>query len=498
MLTSEQAVAKVSKLHQRLTDRRAITKKRNDYLDGKHPLAYASDSWKKFHGERYKGFSDNWCDVVAQSPVDRLRVDGIRLGEATDVVTADEKAIWGDWSRNEMTAQSLQGFLTSIVATRSAVIVWDDGQDEGIPLNTWERPDQVVVDYDSSGRVRLAAIKAWTEDNIEYATLYEPDALWKFQRQTAVGEDQRQRLMDQGFELPPLLNWGAGGWQPRNVGDEPWPLPNPLGVVPVVEILNRPRIGMNPVSEIDGVIAMQDAMNAMWSYLFANADQASMEARIVLGAEPPKVPILDDNGQIVGEKAAKMEDLAEGRLLFLPNATGVAQYSSAKADYFLAIVREAIAHIAAQTRTPGHYLHINDKMANLNGDALTAAEVPLATKCETFQMHASPAIKEIAALNALVRDRKDLADSIRSADSQKFVQWRDPAMHSLAQVADAATKDKSIGMSLRTILERRYGMTEPEIDREMERIKAEKSDPLLEAALKLDPSGNHGPAASGD
>lgn len=79
--------------------------------------------------------------------------------------------------------------------------------------------------------------------------------------------------MDQGFQIPGTLGWG-GGWKPREIADEPWPLPNPLGVVPVVEIMNRPRIGMNPISEIDGVIAMQDAINAMWSYLFANADQA--------------------------------------------------------------------------------------------------------------------------------------------------------------------------------------------------------------------------------
>ena len=498
MLTAEQALSITARLYERLVDRRKLVEKRFKYLDGEHPLVYASDSWKKFHGERYKGFRDNWCDVVAQAPVDRLRVEGIRLGEAGDITTADEKEIWGDWSRNEMTAQSLQGFLTSVAASRSAVIVWDDGRNESIPLDTWERPDQVAIDYDPTGRFRRHAIKAWTEDNTEYATLYTPEALFKWERPTAIGEDTRKRLMDQGFQIPGTLGWG-GGWKPREIADEPWPLPNPLGVVPVVEIMNRPRIGMNPISEIDGVIAMQDAINAMWSYLFANADQASMEARIVLGAEPPSVPILDENGQVIGSKPANMEDLASGRLLFLPNATGVDQYSAAKAEYFISTIKQALAHISAQTRTPGHYLNTNDSMANLNGDALTAAEVPLATKCGTFQIHAGPSIKEIAALNALVRGRQGIADAIRATDSIRFVQWRDAAMHSLAQVADAATKDKSIGMSLRTILEKRYGMTEPEIDREMERIAAERPpDPVGEALVgELRNGSNGNPAAGG-
>lgn len=494
MLTADEALARVDRLYQRLADRRPAIENRFKYLDGVHPLMYASDEWSKFHGERYKGFSDNWCDVVAQTPVDRLRIDGIRLGSMTDIVTGDEKQIWDDWQRNEMTAQSQQGFLTTMVASRSAVIVWHD--EDGNPVDTWERPDQVAVDYDATGRVRTAAIKAWTEDDIEYATLYTADALWKYQRSASMSEETLKRLAERGFEFPGSLG-STGGWLPREIPNEAWPLPHDLGCVPVVEWVNRPRIGMNPVSEIDGVIAMQDTTNVMWSFLFANSDSASMPARIVLGGQPPMIPILDETGQVIGSKPANMEDLAKGRLLFLPNATGVAQYDAAKADYFLSVIKQAISHISAQTRTPGHYLNTNDAMANLNGDALTAAEVPLATKCGTFQTHNGPAVKEVNAINALVRGKKDLAEAIRTSDSLKFAQWKDPAMHSLAQVADAATKDKSIGMSLRTILERRYGMTEPEIDREMQRIRDEQPVDQVAQALIGELNAGAGTAVSG-
>jgi hypothetical protein len=371
------------------------------------------------------------------------------------------------------------------------VIVWSDA--DGAPVDSWERPDQVLVDYDELGRARRCAIKAWVSGDLEYATLYTPTELWKFQRAAVMSEDARKRLEAQGFFLPAMLG-AEGGWVPRETSDEQWPLPNPLGVVPVVEVLNRPQLGMEPVSEIDVVMAMQDTINVAWSYLLAAADHASMEARVVLGAEPPKVPVTDEAGNIIAERPAKMEDLAKGRLLFLPNATGIGQWTSAKSDYFLSLVREAKAHIAAKTGTPGHYLLTNDKMANLNGEALTAAEVPLVMKCKSFQTFASPSIKEVQALNAQVRGQDALAAAIRATESQRFVQWKDPAMHSLAQVADASTKDKSNGLSLRTILERRYEMTDAEIDQEMDRIKAEKSDPILEAALKL--TGN-GAAASG-
>jgi hypothetical protein len=124
-------------------------------------------------------------------------------------------------------------------------------------------------------------------------------------------------------------------------------------VVPVVEWLNQPRLGGEPISDIDGVMAMQDAINLMWGYLFPAADYASMPARVVLGAEPPKVPILDENGQVVGSKPAKMDDLANKRLLFLPGVQGRRTSRSGtprSSTCSLSVVVEAVGHIAAQTR----------------------------------------------------------------------------------------------------------------------------------------------------
>ena len=77
-------------------------------------------------------------------------------------------------------------------------------------------------------------------------------------------------------------------------------------------------------------------------------------------------------------------------------------------------------------------------------------------------------------------DLKAFAQEIRESDAARFVQWKDPAMHSLSQVADAATKDRAVGMSLRTVLERRYGFTEPEIEQELQRVAAEATDPTLD------------------
>jgi len=469
--TAQQALSQVLTLHRRLMRRRKDVDDLFDYFSGKHPLVYATPTWRMFHQDRYRGFADNWCGVVARAPVDRLRIDGFRLSDSTSLATPAEKQLWADWNRNEMTAQSNQGFLSTVVARRSFTLVWGD-KDEN-PVMTWEHPGQMIVETDSSGRQILSALKVWTDDDTEFATLYLPADVWKFKRAASVTVNDGRT--ENGIYVPHAAQIGDGGWEPREVADEAWPLPNPYGEVPVVEWPNRPLLSGDPISDIAGVKAMQDAINLMWGYLFVAADYASMPARVVQG-EPPNVPILDENGQVIGKRPAKMEDLAQGRLLFLPGAQGIGSWDAAKLDVFTDVVNEAISHIAAQTSTPGHYLLSNEKFANLNGDALTAAEVPLATKVGNQQVHLTPAAKRTLRLMALTRNDKGSAEAIVEADGAHLVQWKDPAMHSLAQVADAATKDRSIGISLRTILERRYGMTEPEIDREMERIDAERGD----------------------
>lgn len=485
MTTSAEALQATSKLYDRLVKQRKGRRRRFAYLDGEHNLAYATQEWKQFHANRYKGFSDNWTGVVSYSAVDRMQINGFRLGDSTEALTPDEQQIWTDWNRNELEGQSSQGFLETDVAKRSYTIVWGNEDDE--PVVTWEGCDQVVVETGPLGQV-VRALKSWVEDDVEYATLYLSDELWKWKRPaltTSYGTS-RESQTDSGLFV--VGGAGMGGWEPREVSDEPWPLPNPLGEVPVAEWSNRPRLGGEAISSIDGTIAMQDAINMMWAYLFSAADYASMPARVVTGAEPPKVPILDADGQIIGHRAAKMEDLARGRMLFLPGKNGakvdIDQWDAAKLDVFTGVVVQSIGHIAAQTATPGHYMLTNEKFANLNADALTAAEVPLATKVAAKELHLNPAAKRTVALMARVRGNDALAAKILATEGRRFVQWKDPAMHSLGQVADAATKDRAVGMSLRTVLERRYGMTEQEIDREMDRIQAEALDPVLAQIMR--------------
>ena len=474
--TASEAVAAVDRLGRVLAARLGEVRKRDDYYRGRHRLAYASTKWREFHAERYRDFSDNWCSVVANSPSERLRVTGFKLDDSA-AMSGEEQALWGHWQRNDADGQSSQGFLSSIVTGRSAVVVWDDGSGDGVPDMQWDSTDQVVVAYDPARpRRRTAALKTWRDDDAEHATLYTPQALWKFSRPlgvTAAG-------------LSVVRSWSAGGeWRPRDGEDDVWPLPNPLGVVPVVEFCNRPMLGGDPISDIAGTIAMQDAINLLWAYLFNAADFASFPQRVVMGQEPPKIPVLDENGQKVGEVPVDLKKLAQDRLLWLTGQnTSIGSWPAADLKAYTDIVEVAVGHVAAQTRTPQHYLI--GKMANLSADALRAAETGLVKKVEESQLFFGPAAREVFRLMALVSGD----DAAAAAAATGRVQWRDPESRSEAQLVDALLKLQTIGFPFEWLAER-YGLGADELARV---VALRESDRVASAAATAQAFGVDGGA----
>lgn len=455
------ALELAEQLLKRLIERRKDIAVLDDYYAGVHPLKYATEEWGKDHSARYQDFSDNWCGVVGDSPTERLRVSGFRL-DTSSAMTQVEKDLWrAVFQNNDLEAQSAQGFLQSVVTARSFAIVWANPDDDS-PLVTWEHPSQVLVEVDPENpRRRTAAIKSWTDDDFEYLTLYLPDELWKW---------QRSRASKSGLVLP--SGYGAGEWLDR-AGEDVQPVSNPLGVVPVVEFGNRPRLGTDPMSDIAGTMAMQDAINLLWAYLFTAADFASMPARVVLGANPPMVPILDENGQKVGEKPVDEKLLTRGRMLWLTGQTAkIDSWAAAELKAFTNIVEVAVGHIAAQTRTPQHYLV--GKMANLSGDALKAAETGLVKKVEEAQLHFTAPMREVFRLGAMVMGEDGLADAARAGT----VVWKDAESRSEAQLVDALSKLRDLGFPLAWVAER-YGLSDSEITRVMQMIRDEADDPLL-------------------
>lgn len=484
-MSASDAVSMVKRLYARLNGRRSAFQLSESFYAGKQPLTFATEEWKTANAARYSGFSDNWARPVVDAEAERIRHTGIKLGSEYGSAA---NSLWEQWLLNEMESQSSQGFVSTLTTSRSYVIVWADVSTQE-PTVSWEHGSEVEIEYDwSNGRRRLAALKTWADDKYEYATLYEPEWVWKFQRARVTETTDRASQADQARVT---VDSESEGWEPREVQGEVWPLRNPMGVVPVVEVPNRPILKGDPISEISGVIPMQNAINLLWAYLFLAADYASMPARVVLGQAPPKIPILNAEGVKIGEKPVEMKDLNEKRFLYLTGENAkIDSWEAAKLDVFTGVIEKAVGHIAAQTRTPPTYLVTTTGMSNVNGEGLKASEIGLVKKTLEFQTFATPAIREVYRLIALAKGDKALAQAARLAT----ITWANPEIRSEAQLADALLKKKQMGYPLAYLMEL-DGMDPIDIERVLAMREEELNDPQIAAAMRGldDSSGVDGP-----
>jgi hypothetical protein len=98
-----------------------------------------------------------------------------------------------------------------------------------------------------------------------------------------------------------------------------------------------------------------------------------------------------------------------------------------------------IQHLAAQTRTPPHYLL--SSIINASGDALKAAEAGLVSKVEKKILDFSDPWEEAMRLAFLAKD-----DPTRGREMAAHTMWRDPEKKSLSELADYGVKLRSIGV----------------------------------------------------
>jgi hypothetical protein len=466
MAELEQALRLVDLLEAELLRRRVEMDRNTAYYRGKQPLRFASEEFAKFHGDRYRDFSDNWVQVVADSPVERLTVTGF---QAAGEERADSD-LWRVWQVNGLDTDSQLGFLGSVIDGRSFALVWGDPDDEDNPVVTFEDGAQCIVAYEpGSRRRRRVGLKRWEDGGFDYATLYLPDEVWKFQRAQLGKRDKSFQESDVDDELR--------RWQPREMGDEPNPQPNPMGVVPLVELPNKPMLVTDPISDVAGVVAIQDAINLLWAQMFTASDYASFPQRVVMGAERPMIPKLNAAGEIIGKQPVDLQKFAVERVLWITGKDAkIAEWQAANLEAYTKIIEVAVGHLAAQTRTPQHYLV--GKMANLSGDALLAAETGLVKRVDEKKLWYGQALREVARLILLARGEDAKAKAMRAG----AVLWADSESRSYAQLADALLKLKDIGFPFEW-LALRYGLTPTEVANAVAmREREAEMDPVAAAA----------------
>ncbi|MEW1568311.1 phage portal protein [Streptomyces sp. NPDC093509] len=416
----------LTKLRQKLSTRETQAAKWDDLYNGEEQLMFTTPEFEEQTGGIFEDFSDNWCRTVPDTVRERLKVTAFQNSEGKQ----DKKAM-DAWRRNGADVEVGLALLDALVTSRSHALVWNPtGQASDI---TFVPTGEAIVDYAPGARgVRRAGLRVWSDGDHEFATLFvratggQPAMVYR-----------RQRKGD-----------GDGGmWEPRTIGLRPSErvdFPNPMGdagAVPLVELANRSRLGGPPESDIKQVAPLQRAVNTLWAHMLTGADYMAMPQRAILGMDKPMKDIRDAEGNIVDEEEIPLLKFGRDRLLWLSKqGASIGQFTAADLGNYLRVIEAAVRHIAAQTRTPPHYLL--GEMSNIAAEALTAAESGLVAKAKDKQLYFGADIREIVRLEALASGEPDRADSLAMGK----VLWRDAQYRSEAQYADALTKYKAIGV----------------------------------------------------
>lgn len=416
----------LGKLYSAWSKRQPELNKLKDYYDGDHPLPFATGEWRKEFSRMMASVSDNWMALVVDAVEERLHVEGFRIGEDPQ---SDDDA-WKIWQENHLDSDSELVHSASLWAGSAAAMVWPS--DESVEISV-EDPMQIVVAYEpGSRRRRRAALKIWRDEwtDEQFANVYLSDGIYKFKstsKQTS------------GLELATKITWVR-----RDEDVE-----NPFGVVPIVELINRPQLTGGGRSEIIDVLSAQDQINKLVCDMMIASEFGAFRQRWATGIEIPT----DDEG-----KEIEVFEAAIDRMWHVPDVDAkFGEFEQTDLKIYVAAIENRIQSLASRTRTPPHYL-LGQSGSFPSGESLAATETGLIAKVRSKQRHFGESWEEVIRLSFQM-----MGDERGEVMTSETI-WADPESRSESEHVDAVMKRKALGVPPQQLWED-LGYTQTQIKR---------------------------------
>lgn len=405
-------------LGSRLDAQAADASKWNDYYEGRHATLFSQPKYQRAFGKMLDCFADNFCSLIVDAVSERLQVDGFRM---TDDPAADMDA-WRIWQANDMDAGSATAMAEALISGRAYAVVWGDDDDQ--PVIALEDCSEMTCWYDTSvsRTVPELALKRWQDEwGTWHARLWTPD--------------QSIRLIG---------GTRGGGWKQQDS------TPNPLGRVPVVELANRPRLRLDPASELAVVAPIQDAINKVVKDALVASEFAAYPQRWVTGLEIE----IDEEGQ---PKKPPFDPALDRLFQAEDPSVNFGQFTAADLSNYVRLVDMLVQHLATTSRVPFHYFLINGGQAP-SGEAIQSAEAGLVAKVKDRQVHFGNAWERVMRLCFAVT-----GDERADATGAETI-WNDPEYRTEGQHIDALLKLKTLGVPMKQLWED-AGYTPQQIER---------------------------------
>ena len=396
----------VDRLHKQLGARQADVDLWCRYVNGDHDDPPVESTASVAFRRLLDLSKTNLTGLIVAATAARMEVQGFRFG---DDPAADRDA-WEIWQASNFDMESDLLIHDALKSGRGFLLVEPPTADD-FPRLYAESARQVIVAYASGNRrERLAALKVWQDEwtGEVHANLFLPDRVFKL----------RTDAKPAGSSLY------TPRWEPRDDREES--VSNPLGVVPVFEITNRPGLVVGEArSEIADVLSDQDRANQIALNMLIAMEYGAFPQKWATGLELPRDPT---TGAAVDTFEASIK-----RMWVTPSIDArFGAITPTDIKPYIDLYEATVKHMASVSETPASYLL--GHLVNLSAEALAAAEAALVhkvrRKARHFEQPFEDAMRLCFASIGDPRGKTTAAETI----------WADPEIKSAGQVADAALK----------------------------------------------------------
>lgn len=423
--SDEQAL--VRSLYYRLTRLRRTHQQLDDYYRGAQMLQILGIAVPP--QLRAFEFPLNWPRVTVDTVVQRQHVRSFSMPDQPDA----NDQLWEIWEANNMESQSVLAHLETRIQGHGFVTVGANPDDKEHPLITVESSKSMIARIDPRTRRITAALRVYYDpyrsNAPTQATLYQPDSTV-------------------------YLDKGAGWDWAVTERDE-----HHLGQVPVVQFINRPRVG-----DFTGESEMQDVLRPTDMAARALMDlQVAMETHAVPGKWAVGLSDKDFIDAKTGRIATPWQAYYTSMTTSQSKDAKFGQFTASDLSNFKTVIDLLAEQVSAVTGLPVRYFGQNSANPASEG-AIRADEVRLVKNVELKNSLDGDSWGDVMALAWRMATGNQVDGHRIRTD------WDDPNTPTFAQKADAIQKLVATGILSREGAWDELGWSEARKDKERERF----------------------------
>lgn len=416
-------------LGQRIQSQSLRLRQLKEYYDGTQPLAFVPADVADQLQDRIAKVNTNYCKLLTDNLQQRITVQGFKVAGRDDT----DPGLWQAWKANNFVAESKYLIHDFLAYGRAYATVW--ATPAGVSI-ACESPTEFAVYRNPVTRVIEGGCKQWSViddlagSEASYATLYLPTEIVTFASQSPA----------------PVNGLPSTAWQ---VVER---VPNPLGVVPVVEFLNRTTVtDWHGTSEFECITSLVDALNKVTLDSLVTSEYYSFARRYITGFVVPDAavdPDPDAEPLVIFGKGKDAVWTAEN-----PESK-FGQFEAQSLQGFDTLSNLLQNQISAISGLPQYLCGVGT--ANPQSvDAINAAEQSLVAKASAKIDLLAPGFALLAALVLAVKDGRRAVDPTQIDTVFAPLTQQAPAAQT-----DAFTKLTSAGVPMKIAAKRALGWSD--------------------------------------